>query len=357
MDRRAKLAAAGSIFVLVVIVIAVSAILIKRFTPSREVMPLEEYYQAEEGDVLVMLHDQYCEETAKLIDGQIYFRFDMVQELFNHRFYWDENENILSYTTPTEIIRAEVGSQDYTVNMNKTTAQYQIVKTQGDAVYLAAEFVKQYSDMDYQFYEDPDRVTVQYEWKDYLYADVRRATQLSHAGCRELDLTELEFRESVFTSCTFSQCDFSHAALYGCVFRRCRFDRCRFAAGYWKDVLLEDCRADGADLRRCRLKSCVLWDCRLPYANLTEIVLDRTVLQNCCLRETALSSAKLSRTSFQKVDLSGAELFRTILSGLDLSSCTLDGISLSQSCAELRGARINASQAAVVARILGIEVV
>lgn len=198
MDRRAKLAAAGSIFVLVVIVIAVSAILIKRFTPSREVMPLEEYYQAEEGDVLVMLHDQYCEETAKLIDGQIYFRFDMVQELFNHRFYWDENENILSYTTPTEIIRAEVGSQDYTVNMNKTTVQYQIVKTQGDAVYLAAEFVEQYSDMDYQFYEDPDRVTVQYEWKDYLYADVRRATQLrTEPDIKSPILRELETGEKL----------------------------------------------------------------------------------------------------------------------------------------------------------------
>ena len=198
MDRHAKLAAAGSIFVLVVIVIAVSAILIKRFTPSREVMPLEEYYQAEEGDVLVMLHDQYCEETAKLIDGQIYFRLDMVQELFNHRFYWDENENILSYTTPTEIIRAEVGSQDYTVNMNKTTAQYQIVKTQGDAVYLAAEFVEQYSDMDYQFYEDPDRVTVQYEWKDYLYADVRRATQLrTEPDIKSPILRELESGEKL----------------------------------------------------------------------------------------------------------------------------------------------------------------
>ena len=161
-------------------------------------MPLEEYYQAEEGDVLVMLHDQYCEETAKLIDGQIYFRFDMVQELFNHRFYWDENENILSYTTPTEIIRAEVGSQDYTVNMNKTTAQYQIVKTQGDAVYLAAEFVKQYSDMDYQFYEDPDRVTVQYEWKDYLYADVRRATQLrTEPDIKSPILRELETGEKL----------------------------------------------------------------------------------------------------------------------------------------------------------------
>ena len=37
--------------------------------------------------------------------------------------------------------------------------------------------------------------------------------------------------------------------------------------------------------------------------------------------------------------------------------CTLDGITLSESCAELKGAAIHASQAAVVARILGIDVV
>ena len=52
----------------------------------------------------------------------------------------------------------------------------------------------------------------------------------------------------------------------------------------------------------------------------------------------------------------GAELFRTGLKGIDLSSCTLDRIALSETCAELKGARIDASQAPVVARILGIEV-
>ena len=56
------------------------------------------------------------------------------------------------------------------------------------------------------------------------------------------------------------------------------------------------------------------------------------------------------------MDLTGADLFRAALKGADLSGCVLDGVSLSASCQELRGARIHASQAAVVARILGIEV-
>ena len=48
------------------------------------------------------------------------------------------------------------------------------------------------------------------------------------------------------------------------------------------------------------------------------------------------------------------KLFRTSLAGMDLTACTLDRIVLSETCRELKGAVINAAQAAVVARILGI---
>lgn len=178
MDRRTKLAATGTVIALIVIIIAVSAILIKKFTPSKEVMTLEEYYEIPDGEALLFLHDQRFEENARIYDGRVYFRYEVVTELFNHRFYWDANENIMSYTTPTEVIRAEVGKQEYTVNMNKNTTEYQIVKTQGDTVYLAADFVKRFSDMDYQLYENPARVTVQYRWEDYLYSDVKKAAKL-----------------------------------------------------------------------------------------------------------------------------------------------------------------------------------
>ena len=41
---------------------------------------------------------------------------------------------------------------------------------------------------------------------------------------------------------------------------------------------------------------------------------------------------------------------------MDLTACTLDRIVLSETCRELKGAVINAAQAAGVARILGIRV-
>lgn len=70
-----------------------------------------------------------------------------------------------------------------------------------------------------------------------------------------------------------------------------------------------------------------------------------------------MSELRLSKVVLEQTDLTGAELFRTPLAGVDLTTCTLDGIVLSETCAELKGATIHASQAAVVARILGITVV
>ena len=63
------------------------------------------------------------------------------------------------------------------------------------------------------------------------------------------------------------------------------------------------------------------------------------------------------KTTLKQADLTGADLFRADLKGTDLSGCTLDGITLSASCQELRGAKLHASQAAVAARILGIEII
>ena len=79
-------------------------------------------------------------------------------------------------------------------------------------------------------------------------------------------------------------------------------------------------------------------------------------MKDCNFTESVLSELHLSGVVFDRANLTGAELFRTSLSGMDLTTCTLDGIVLSQTCAELKGAKIHAAQAAVVARILGIEV-
>ncbi len=182
MDKRMRIAVIGlSVVLLMVLIIAGSAIK-KSLSPSDEIMPLTDYYQVQNSEIMIILQDKIYEKKGLLIDGNIYLDYDTVVEKFNHRFFWDSMENILTYTTPTEILRAEAGSSEYTVTMtlNPTVKKetYEIVKVSADKVYIALDFVSRYSDIQYRRYEEPNRLIIDYQWGERLVTEVTKATQL-----------------------------------------------------------------------------------------------------------------------------------------------------------------------------------
>lgn len=165
--------------VLIVLVIAISAIAIKKLVPSKKVMDLKEYYKVDSDKVMVILQNKVSDEQGLYLDGVAYVDYETVREYLNHRFYWDTHENLLIFTTQSEVIKTEIGSKDYYVNKSKSTVPYQIVKTIGDKVYVALNYVKLFSNIEYEVYEEPNRVVIQYDWgQDYLYSKVKKATQL-----------------------------------------------------------------------------------------------------------------------------------------------------------------------------------
>ena len=179
---------------------------------------------------------------------------------------------------------------------------------------------------------------------------------LSQETAEGLDLTELEFRDAVFHKCRFVRCDLSGAAFLNCRLESCDLTGCRLPGSFWRDCRLTGCKADGADFRRSRLKDTLLEQSLFRSAPFTGGRWDRISAKECNFTDAVLSELRLTKVVLEKSDLTGAELFHTPLGGMDLTTCTLDGIVLSETCAELKGAVIHASQAAVVARILGITV-
>lgn len=178
MDKRAKQAIVGSTIIILILMAIVITALIKKYTPSKERMDLSEYYEVPEGEAMVILDDSVYEKNAKLIDGTIYVDLDTITDKFNHRFYWDSIENFLIYTTPTEVIKAELGSKEYYVNKPKVSENYVIVKTIGEQVYVALDFVEKYSDITFEYFEDPSRVIIECTYGEYLYVDVTKSTQI-----------------------------------------------------------------------------------------------------------------------------------------------------------------------------------
>ncbi|MCI8669355.1 MAG: glycosyl hydrolase family 18 [Lachnospiraceae bacterium] len=135
------------------------------YTEDEKGFHFDNAVKAPDNQVAVILQNRLVRDRA-LIDenGQIYLDVEFVQNSLNSRFYWDNNENILIYTTPTDVIKTEVGSMDYYVTKVKNTMNYVIVKTEGQKVYVALDYVKQYSNIETAFYETPNRLCITNQW-------------------------------------------------------------------------------------------------------------------------------------------------------------------------------------------------
>lgn len=60
--------------------------------------------------------------------------------------------------------------------MNKDTQSFgqTIVKADASTAYIAIDFVKQYSDFQYNYYTDPNRVVLTNAWGDYTIASAKQ---------------------------------------------------------------------------------------------------------------------------------------------------------------------------------------
>lgn len=169
----------GTVISLMMILAAAIAIFIFFFLPSNKVMDLGEYYNVKNDEVVVLLQNKQFEHRGLFKDGKVYLDYETVKGQLNKRFYWDDNEKLLSYTTPTEVIRIALNQNSYTVNGKDQKTDYTIAMLQNEQVYVAIEFVKQYSNMEYQIYNQPNRIVIQNDFEnEYLYADVTSDTQV-----------------------------------------------------------------------------------------------------------------------------------------------------------------------------------
>lgn len=172
-----------------------------------------------------------------------------------------------------------------------------------------------------------------------------------------LDLDKMEFEAAVFTQCRFLECDFSGCSFYNVTLDTCDFTGSRFGACYFKNARLLDCRGDGCNFSRGSFLLTALEKGSFCYANFSGSLWDRSKITESVLKHAFLSEAKFKKLSLDRADLTHTDLFKTPLKGVDFSTCVIDGITLSDSYAELRGAKVSAEQAIDLAMLLGVQVV
>ncbi len=181
-----------------IILVIIIGKIINKYTPTKEEKDLFEYYGiTDETSAAIVLNHEIVSQKAVIKDGVLYVDYETVKDLFNRRFYWDTNENLLLYTTADDVISAEVSGRDYFVTKKKHTEDYTIVYADSETAYIAMEYVKKFTDLDYRFYEDPNRIVVTTDWSEFTAVPVKKDTQIRYkGGIKSPILTQIE-KESI----------------------------------------------------------------------------------------------------------------------------------------------------------------
>lgn len=187
------------IFVVAVVAIIAGAFLYKKYSPSKEKADLNKYYGIEQtDDVAVIVDDEILGASGRIVDGKPYIEYSVVRDYLNERFYVDGNENVLLYTLANGSIETHVGSTDYTYQKESYSREYVILKMEGSTSYISLDFVKEYTDIEFQTYEEPARIMIQSDWDELTVATVKKDSKMRQSGdIKSAILTEVNKKDQV----------------------------------------------------------------------------------------------------------------------------------------------------------------
>ena len=196
IKEQQKKKAAPVLVVLILIVLVGAAgivsFLINRYKPGTEYMAGNEYFNlTDENSVALIQNGELLEEQAVLIGGEPYAAYTYVESQLNSCFYWDEETKGILLTTSGGVQTLLPGD----AAVAKTPGGQPAVQQESDGtVYISLDVVKEYTDLDYAYYSDPNRVVIRNEWDGVEQATVQSDTAQvrQKGGIKSLILADVQ---------------------------------------------------------------------------------------------------------------------------------------------------------------------
>lgn len=192
------------VFVIVLIFLVTGAgilsAVIKRYMPSKEAMEATEYFQLTASDQVGLVIDhELKEEKVKIIDGAYYIEDFVVSSYINGRFYWDEAQQVMLYTLPEEEFQIFPEQTIYETSAGIQNTEYTIIKQIEGSFFLNLEFVGQYTDMEYEIYEDPTRIVIQTNWDSQQMVTAKKDGEIREkGGIKSTIVDQIEKEEQLY---------------------------------------------------------------------------------------------------------------------------------------------------------------
>ncbi len=190
---------------MIVIFVMGTVLAIHKYAPTKEKMKLTDYFvQTSDNESSVILNGEYCEvpegtNVYSIIENdETYLSVGFIKEMLDDGYVYDDTENILRYTTDSDVISVNLGDTNYTVNKDSNTMDKPIVIYESDMAYISVDFVKMYTDITTYTVENPNRIVIETAgWKKTV-ATVKHDTELRrYGGNKSKILSTVEKGDSV----------------------------------------------------------------------------------------------------------------------------------------------------------------
>lgn len=201
MKKRVFTVLVPIVLILLVAAVALGSILFEKFSYSKNRADLNEYFGITQADeVAMVVQDSVVDEKAKMVDGMSYFTLSTVEQYFTDRFYVNSVEQVLLFTTDTDVVRIDIGDGSNVMYVSDAGQElpYKAAFYEGDTLYIAADYVQKFANFEYHMYDEPLRMQVYTQWNSYTSMTVSKKTALRYQGGIKSDiLMDLEKGDEV----------------------------------------------------------------------------------------------------------------------------------------------------------------
>lgn len=185
------------VLILIIGGVGIGGMLLEKYSYSKETADLTEYYGVTGDRLAIVLQDEIVPEQAVRRGGICYFDLDTVHTYFNEGFYVDTTEQLLLYTTAVDTYRAGIGGSSWQNGAEAKDLGYVICFVEGETVYVAADYVKMFTNFSYEVFNDLC-IQVYTEWGTKELAEVTKGTQVrTLGGIKSPILRQIEKGETV----------------------------------------------------------------------------------------------------------------------------------------------------------------
>ena len=185
-------------FIILVLILVVGLDIYKnrmweKYVPDEEIADYEELYGLSDEEYLVIYNNQVMRnKNAVIADEVVYLSLDFVRENLNDKFYWDENDEVLIFTTPNDIREFIPEKHAYRIKSwsGASTGDegYIVLRSFGEKYYIAAPVVIDNTHLEYTRYESPRHIVIRDIWGEEQRATVTADTSVRYQGASKSDV-------------------------------------------------------------------------------------------------------------------------------------------------------------------------